>query len=94
MLVLTRKIGEEILIGSNIRITILSVSRGQVKIGIEAPKTVPVYRKEIYDRICSYNRNATQINMERIPELLRSSPLNINRVLQNIKGTNGPAETA
>ncbi|MBN2689129.1 MAG: carbon storage regulator CsrA [Gammaproteobacteria bacterium] len=48
MLVLTRKIGETITIGDNIRIKVLSLSGGQVKLGAEAPKDVSVHREEIY----------------------------------------------
>lgn len=58
MLVLSRKIGEVITIGSNITITILSYDRGIVRIGIEAPKDIPVHRKEVYDRIIELNRQA------------------------------------
>ncbi|MCE3004279.1 MAG: carbon storage regulator CsrA [Xanthomonadaceae bacterium] len=51
MLVFTRRIGESILIGDDITITPLSINGGQVCIGIEAPKHVPVHRVEIYRRI-------------------------------------------
>ncbi|MFT7659484.1 MAG: carbon storage regulator [Gammaproteobacteria bacterium] len=51
MLILTREKGETINIGDDVTFTILGVDRGQVRIGINAPKEVPVYRKEIYDRI-------------------------------------------
>ena len=47
MLVLTRKPSETITIGENIRVMVLSVGRGQVRIGIEAPRDVPVYRQEL-----------------------------------------------
>jgi carbon storage regulator len=58
MLVLSRKIGEVITIGNSIKITILSYDRGIVRVGIEAPKDVPVHRKEVYDRIIELNRQA------------------------------------
>ena len=51
MLVLTRKPGEQIVIGNNIRITVVSVGPGRVKLGIEAPSNVPVNRQEIYEKI-------------------------------------------
>lgn len=51
MLVLTRKLGENIRIGDSVKITILEVRSGQVKLGIEAPPEVPVHREEIYARI-------------------------------------------
>ncbi|KAA6208500.1 carbon storage regulator CsrA [Avibacterium paragallinarum] len=51
MLILTRKVGESLLIGDEISITILSVRGNQLKVGVNAPKEVPVYREEIYQRI-------------------------------------------
>ncbi|WP_386689139.1 MULTISPECIES: carbon storage regulator CsrA [unclassified Lonepinella] len=51
MLVLTRKLGESLLIGDDIEITVLNVRGNQVKIGVKAPKDVSVHREEIYQRI-------------------------------------------
>ena len=51
MLVMTRRIGEKIMIGSNITLTILSVHGNQVRIGVDAPREVGVHREEIYRRI-------------------------------------------
>jgi len=51
MLILTRKVGDSVLIGNDISITILSVRGNQVKLGVEAPKEVSVHREEIYQRI-------------------------------------------
>jgi len=51
MLILTRRVGEALKIGDNIDITILSIKGNQVRIGINAPKDVPVHREEIYSRI-------------------------------------------
>ncbi|AKD38909.1 carbon storage regulator [Pasteurella multocida subsp. multocida OH4807] len=51
MLILTRKVGESLLIGDDISITILNIRGNQVKIGIKAPKDVSVHREEIYQRI-------------------------------------------
>jgi carbon storage regulator len=50
MLVLTRKIGEQVVIGDNIRVTVVSVGPGRVKIGIEAPSNVSVDRAEIHEK--------------------------------------------
>jgi carbon storage regulator len=47
MLVLSRKLGEKIVIGENIRITVVKIDRNQIRIGIESPGEVPVYREEI-----------------------------------------------
>ncbi len=51
MLILTRKVGESIMIGDSVEVKILGLRAGQVKIGIEAPKDLKVHREEIYDRI-------------------------------------------
>ena len=58
MLVLTRKLGENIRIGDSVKITVLEVRSGQVKLGIEAPPEVKVHREEIYTRIQEENRRA------------------------------------
>ncbi|MEM7195915.1 MAG: carbon storage regulator CsrA [Pseudomonadota bacterium] len=51
MLILTRRIGESVYIGDDVRMTVLGVRGTQVRIGINAPKDVPVHREEIYYRI-------------------------------------------
>ena len=51
MLILTRRSGESINIGDDIVIRVLAVDGGQIRIGVEAPKEVPVHREEIYERI-------------------------------------------
>ncbi len=51
MLILTRKPGEAIIIGDNIKVTILGVAGKQIRIGIEAPNDVPIHREEIYEKI-------------------------------------------
>lgn len=51
MLILTRRVGEVITIGDNIRITVLGTIHGQVRIGIEAPAEIQVHRLEIYEKI-------------------------------------------
>lgn len=51
MLILTRKIGESLLIGDDVEITVLSIRGSQVKLGVKAPKEISVHREEIYQRI-------------------------------------------
>lgn len=71
MLALSRKQGESIVIGNNIEITVLEAKGNQVKIGISAPKSVPVYRKEIYAQIQEENREAVaNLDVESLKKLL------------------------
>ena len=51
MLILTRRTGETVMIGNEVTLTVLGVKGNQVRIGINAPKSVPVHREEIYERI-------------------------------------------
>ena len=51
MLVLTRRVGENLIIGDNITIQVLGISGKQVRLGIDAPKEVSIHREEIYQRI-------------------------------------------
>ena len=60
MLALARKINQSIMIGSDIEITLLEIKGDQVKIGINAPKSVPMYRKEIYMQIQDENKKASE----------------------------------
>ncbi|WP_031540571.1 MULTISPECIES: carbon storage regulator CsrA [unclassified Bacillus (in: firmicutes)] len=59
MLVLTRKKGEVIKIGDDIEITIVASKGEQVKIGISAPQSVEIYRKEVYEEIIAENQQAS-----------------------------------
>jgi len=52
MLILTRRIGETVVIGNDVDVTVLSVKGNQVRLGVTAPKEVTVHREEIYQRIC------------------------------------------
>ncbi len=74
MLILTRKIEESIKIGDTITIKILSISDGQVKIGIDAPKELKVHRTEVYEEIQRQNVEAaktTKSNLTSMAQLIK-----------------------
>lgn len=68
MLVLTRKVNQSIIIGDEVEVVVLEVRGEQVRIGIKAPKSVGVHRKEIYDQIKDENVRASEISPEDIPD--------------------------
>ena len=71
MLTLSRKKNESLVINNNIEVTILDIKGDQIKIGIAAPREVPVYRKEIYLEIQQANKNSvTEESVEALKELL------------------------
>lgn len=72
MLALSRKKGESLMINNNIEITVLEVKGDQVKIGISAPKEIPVYRKEVYVQIQDANKEAINVDgLEALQNLLK-----------------------
>ena len=71
MLALSRKKGEALMINNDIEITVLDIKGEQVKIGISAPKEVPVYRKEVYIQIQEANKEAMNTDtLENLKNLL------------------------
>lgn len=60
MLVLTRKAEEGIIIGDDVKITIIEIKGGSIRIGIDAPRHMKVHRQEVYDKIKEENQEATQ----------------------------------
>ena len=62
MLALSRKPGESVIIGNDIEITILEVKGEQVMVGIKAPQSVAIYRKELFEQIQESNREASKIS--------------------------------
>ncbi len=71
MLALSRKKNEAIVINNNIEITILEIKGDQVKIGVSAPKEVPIYRKEVYVQIQDANKEAVNVDgIEALKNLL------------------------
>ena len=70
MLALTRKRGESIVIGDDVEVVVLAISGEQVRLGIIAPRTIPVHRKEIYEQIQAENQQAQMnINISALKEL-------------------------
>ena len=70
MLALTRKKNEAIVINNNIEITVLEIKGDQIKLGIAAPKEIPIYRKEIYLQIQEANKAAVEaVDVEAIKNL-------------------------
>jgi carbon storage regulator len=66
MLALSRKCNESIMIGNDIEITILEIKGDQVKLGINASKSVPIYRKEIYLQIQESNKEALDVSLDTV----------------------------
>ena len=71
MLALTRKKGESLVLNNDIEVTVLEIRGDQVKIGVKAPREVPVYRKEVYLQIQKENEVAASVeNLEALKKLL------------------------
>ncbi|MBN2874973.1 MAG: carbon storage regulator CsrA [Spirochaetales bacterium] len=68
MLILSRKLNEKVVIGDGVVVSIIEIRGDQVKLGIDAPKTVKVYRQEVYDAIQEENRLAAGSALE-LPNL-------------------------
>ncbi len=71
MLVLSRKKNQGIMIGDNIEITIIEVQGDQVRIGINAPKSISVYRKELYEEIQQENKKAAENKVIKLDSILK-----------------------
>jgi carbon storage regulator len=69
MLVLTRKVNQSIIINDQIEVVVLEVRGEQVRLGIKAPKDVPVHRKEIFDQIHDENVAASEVSPDDVPEV-------------------------
>jgi carbon storage regulator len=67
MLVITRKSGERICFGDEITVTVLDIVGSSVRLGIEAPKDVPVYRHEIWEAVKAENRAAAEARKDDLP---------------------------
>lgn len=71
MLVLTRQLDEEIIIDDHIRVKVISVSGGQVRLGIEAPPEITILRREIYEEVAQQNRQAAKTSPQALTRLLK-----------------------
>jgi carbon storage regulator len=70
MLALTRKIGDSIVIGSDIEVVVLGIQGEQVKLGINAPKSISILRKEIYQQITEENKQAAAPIVKSLDEIV------------------------
>lgn len=86
MLVMTRKRGESIMVGDGIEIHVVSVGRHGVRIGVSAPRDIPVHRREVYELVVAANRSAASAEAGRLSALASS--------LRNRATTPAPATTA
>jgi len=73
MLVLTRKKDETIVIGSDIFVTVVDVDGDKVKLGINAPKDISIYRKEVFDAIVKENISASMAQPEDVESIIKLS---------------------
>lgn len=69
MLVLTRKKNEAICIGADIEITILEIQGDQIKLGINAPNEIEIFRKEVLDKIKAQNKEALNFDVKSLPKI-------------------------
>ncbi len=72
MLILTRRVGETLMVGDDVQVTVLSVQGNQVRIGIQAPENVSVHREEIYKRIKNQSPEAQKAYEESKPKQVQA----------------------
>lgn len=72
MLIITRKLGERIMIGDDIVVTLLEIKGSQARIGVAAPRKISIHRQEVFDRIRQENLNSSKIHDE---DLTRATTL-------------------
>lgn len=82
MLILTRKSDESIIIGNNIIVKVLRIQGNQVHIGINAPREISVYRREIYEQVMNENRNALRASAKKLSkEKLQENLMKFNSLM-------------
>jgi carbon storage regulator len=72
VLVLTRRVGESLLIGSQVTVTVVGVKGNQIRIGVNAPRSIPVYREELYERVRRERPRLGEPRTPLLPPLERS----------------------
>ena len=77
MLILTRKIGESILVGDNIRLVVLEIRGRQIRLGIEAPADIVVLREEIAQRLTDENLRAASFNYQEVQQAVNALTLKV-----------------
>jgi len=92
MLVITRRAGESILLGDEIRIVILGVESDRIKIGIEAPQSMKILRAELMTEVSDINREATQSDLSLIQGILNQQP-GASRIDKRSKAAADPPES-
>ncbi len=89
MLVLSRKVNQSVVIGNRIFVKVLSIQGDQVKLGIEAPKEIPVHRQEVFDAILRENLEAAQKasieDLEQLASLFKSTQKNLDTRTRDAK---------
>lgn len=75
MLLLTRRLEESLLIGTNIEVKVLAIANGQVTLGLTAPSHIPIYRREIFDAIHALNRAAADFNPADLDKATKAATL-------------------
>ena len=60
MLILTRKVNETLMVGDDVSVTVLGIKGGQIRIGINAPRDIPVHRQEVYEKILQERKAAEE----------------------------------
>ena len=76
MLILTRKLGESIIIGENVQLSVVEINKNNIKIGINAPKDITIYREEVFEKIKEENKMSSIsgiVNLTDISNNMRNS---------------------